>query len=375
MEFIIEEEETNTQIISESQIDKSINQFINELGRYNENIKTKLKNIDKAGVDTIPCSTLRVSQNSRIYITREIVKQNNLTLEQLNTHKKGICVGITWDEYEKMKTESESESLDDELDKYLFNHIGSDNNVSCIVAILKEKGYSGSSKERQDKIKLDQEAIFKNWFPIRRKLNINTNTSRKVNEGNDKWEGHYYYSISGGEQETMKSWTGKEPQLFTTHKGFITSDQVMNANYVSLLYMIIHVHDIHKAFESIHHYKTTFENYLKQSSSKYLGKSSYNSIMELPCIINKNRHLISPILCKPISIDDFCKKHALNISHNVAVSKNIILFCDEKKVLLSDYRPGNLFWDFKHANMRQQDDTIQEYWEAIEQSIELRKNL
>lgn len=38
--------------------------------------------------------------------------------------------------------------------------------------------------------------------------------------------------------------------------------------------------------------------------------------------------------------------------------------------MLSDYRPGNLYWDFKIANMRQQNDTIEEYWEAIK---ELRK--
>ena len=43
--------------------------------------------------------------------------------------------------------------------------------------------------------------------------------------------------------------------------------------------------------------------------------------------------------------------------------------------MLSDYRPGNLFWDYKSANMRQQDDTIDEYWRSIENSLERRKNI
>jgi len=106
----------------------------------------------------------------------------------------------------------------------------------------------------------------------------------------------------------------------------------------------------------------------------YLNNSCYNLILKLKCF-NKNKHLVSPILCREIVIDDFCQENKINISHNVAISKNIILFCNNNKIMLSDYRPGNLFWDLKMANMRQQDDTIEEYWIITEKSLELRKNL
>jgi hypothetical protein len=258
----------------------------------------------------------------------------------------------------------------DELDDYLFKNIGSNQNVSCIIVIIKTSGYSGSSKERQDKVKLEEEIKKNNWFTLKRKENI-----KNVNEGNDKWEGHYYYMISGGEQETLKSWEGKEPQIFTTYKGFMSSNKVIYATYASLLYMMLHTKDINKVFENtekVDNYKLKLENYLK--NTEFLNKSCYSSILELKCF-DKNRILISPILCSEISIDDFCQEHRLNISHNIAVSKNMILFCDKNKIMLSDYRPGNLFWDFKIANMRQQDDTIEEYWIEIQKSLELYKNL
>ena len=345
-------------------INGKINSLISKFGKYNSKIKTKLDNINKAGVDnSIPCTTTRVSQNSRIYLHYEIVEKNNLSLRELITHEKGICIGISWSKYEEMKENIERNNLDE----YLFNNIGSDGKVSCIVVIMRTEGYSGSNRERSEKIKLDEEIILNNWIPLRRKHNI----SGQVNSGNDKWEGHYYYNISGGQQDTLRSCND---QIFTTHKGFMTSNNVIYSNYVCLLYMMLHVRDINKIFEQdeLNDYLSFFENYL--NNIYYLNKSCIELIEELKCL-NKNKILISPILCEEISIDDFSEKNKLNISHNIAVSKNQILFCEDNGILLSDYRPGNLFWDFKLGNMRQQDDTIEEYWESIKKSIKLRETL
>jgi hypothetical protein len=137
---------------------------------------------------------------------------------------------------------------------------------------------------------------------------------------------------------------------------------------------MLHVKDINKIFEQdeLNDYLSFFENYL--NNIYYFKKSCIEHIEELKCL-NKNKILISPILCEEISIDDFSEKNKLNISHNIAVSKNQILFCEDNGILLSDYRPGNLFWDFKLGNMRQQDDTIEEYWESIKKSIKLRETL
>ena len=341
---------------TEKEIRKNINAVIQKFGKYNKNIMTKLKNINKAGVDaTIP-------QDSRLFIPYELVQKNNLTLDQLNTYKGGICIGILPSKYKEL---SEKENLD-ELENYLVNNIGSDNKVSCIINIMKTHGYSGSSYERKEKSILDNLIEQNNWKPIIK--------LEKGNKGNNKWQGHSYYNISGGEQESLRSWEGKEPQIFTTYKGFMSEYKVINVVKASLIYMMLFLYDIDKIFDKkqLQQYRDIFETYLK--NQYYLDKSCYESIISLKCL-NKNGNLISPILCSEISIEDYCKENKLNISHNIAVSKNIILFCNKNNILLSDYRPGNLFWDYKLANMRQQDDTIEEYWIAIKKSFELYQNL
>ena len=58
-------------------------------------------------------------------------------------------------------------------------------------------------------------------------------------------------------------------------------------------------------------------------------------------------------------------KSFIDISHNEAVSKEKIYYCEDNNVLLSDFRPGNLFWDFHCCNMQQQDFTIEEYWSEM----------
>lgn len=138
----------------------------------------------------------------------------------------------------------------------IINNIGSDNNVSAIV-VIKTSGYSGSSKEREEKNILDELIKVNNWKPIIKKT--------KENKGNDKWEGHYYYNISGGEQITLKSWIGDEEQIFTTYKGFMTNIEVINSVKASLLYMMLFIYDIDKIIDNDDNikYKLIFEEYLK----------------------------------------------------------------------------------------------------------------
>ena len=42
--------------------------------------------------------------------------------------------------------------------------------------------------------------------------------------------------------------------------------------------------------------------------------------------------------------------------------------------MLSDYRPGNLFWDTHLGNMQQQSFTVKEFWEEMEERITKRKS-
>ena len=71
----------------------------------------------------------------------------------------------------------------------------------------------------------------------------------------------------------------------------------------------------------------------------------------------------------------FKEKKGINISHNEAVNKEKIYPDSSNNIMLSDYRPGNLFWDTQIGNMQQQDFTIDEYWEEINKRIKRRIKL
>ena len=55
----------------------------------------------------------RVSQNSRIFIPYDIVTKNNLTIQQLDTYNKSICVGINYSKYEELLHNENNNELDD----------------------------------------------------------------------------------------------------------------------------------------------------------------------------------------------------------------------------------------------------------------------
>ncbi len=331
-----------------------------------KSIQTKLKNINKAADDNaIPCTTKRVSQTSREFIPYKIIKYNNITLQQLQTEPNGVAVGLSYDVYESLR-DSDNKT---ELEQYLLKNIGGNNIVSSIVYIMKEEGSSGSGPQREMLKKLKLEIVKNNWQPITIHGTFAHGTKHM---GNEKWQGHYYYNICGGAQERLKSWTDKEPQIFTTYKNHMNNKQVVDDNKACLIYQMLHTWDINKYIKKAEadKFKKQLGDYLK--TKKYMEQNCLELINNLK-VIDKEGNLVSPILCKNLSIEDFEKEKAINISHNEAVCKNKIYWCENNKILLSDYRPGNLFWDLKIGNMQQQDFTLDEYWVDHNERTELRK--
>ena len=327
-----------------------------------KNIRTKLKNINKAGICDV-CPTKRVSQNSRILLPYYIIRKSGLKLGQLKTYTSGVVIELPFREYERIRNSSVG---DDEIDDYIINNIGGDtsNPVAAIITIRKENGYSGSSVQREDLIRLKNEIILRSWEPVA--YNPEKTMKGRKNKGNSNWSGHYYYKISGGSQESFKSHPNKEPQIFTTHKGFMSTEKIITDVIASLVWQMLHIFDIDKyiSTEDALKYKQTLEEYLKDTM--YLGTSCYESIKKLENI--RYGKLISPITRNAISITAFDKEAVgdrkddiVDISHNEAVNKNNIRFCPENNVMLSDYFPGNLFWDTHLGNMQQQSFTLKEY--------------
>jgi len=332
-----------------------------------KNIRTKLKNINKAGICDV-CPTKRVSQNSRISLPYYIIRKSGLTLDQLKTHTSGVVIELPFREYERIRNSSSVSGImmNDELDAYIMNNIGgaTSNSVATIVTIRKENGYSGSSVQREDLIRLKNEIVVRGWEPVA--YNPEKTMKGRKNKGNENWSGHYYYKVSGGSQQSFKSHPNKEPQIFTTHKGFMSSEKVIIDVIASLVWQMLHIFDIDKFIprEDALKYKQTLEDYLKKTT--YLGESCYNSIKKLENI--RYGKLISPITRNDISINAFDKEAVgdrkddiVDISHNEAVNKHNIRFCPENNVMLSDYFPGNLFWDTHLGNMQQQSFTLKEY--------------
>jgi hypothetical protein len=327
-----------------------------------KNIRTKLKNINKAGICDV-CPTKRVSQNSRILLPYYIIRKSGLKLGQLKTYTSGVVIELPFREYERIRNSSVG---DDEIDDYIINNIGGDtsNPVAAIITIRKENGYSGSSVQREDLIRLKNEIILRSWEPVA--YNPEKTMKGRKNKGNSNWSGHYYYKISGGSQESFKSHPNKEPQIFTTHKGFMSTEKIVTDVIASLVWQMLHIFDIDKyiSTEDALKYKQTLEEYLKDTM--YLGTSCYESIKKFENI--RYGKLISPITRNAISITAFDKEAVgdrkddiVDISHNEAVNKNNIRFCPENNVMLSDYFPGNLFWDTHLGNMQQQSFTLKEY--------------
>jgi len=345
---------------AEANIEKQISNIVKLLPI---SIQTKLTNIDKAGVEG-PCTTQRVSQSSRISIPYENVK--GFSVAQLATHAGGVVIRLQYDKYEEIRDNPER----NELEEHILNNIGGNRVVSCFICMTKEDGYSGSSELRVQYKRFEEEKKIKKWTPIKR---ICHHGDTDKNKGNEKWSGHYYYKISGGQQDSILSHPDKEDQMFTTYKGFMSTKKVINDVKACLIYSLLHCYDMCDVIphELLVKYKQNLEEYLKRTN--YMGKSCYELTRVLGTI--KNGQLYSPINCERLSVKMFETEKMINISHNEAVCKNKIYFCESNRVMLSDYRPGNLFWDTHLSNMQQQDFTIEEYWIDHDKRTALRDSL
>lgn len=351
-------------ITNDSNKKANISKLISKIIKhFPKSIQTKLSNINKAGVEG-PCTTKRVSQESRVSIPYSII--SSFSLDQLKTYTNGLVIRLPFNEYEQIRDKTERNELED----YLLNNIGGNNVVSCFICITKEDGYSGSSEQRSQYERLTGEIKKNVWYPIKK---VSGDGSKDVNKGNDKWTGHYYFNISGGQQDCILSHPDKEDQILTTYKGFMSNSKVIDDVKACLIYQLLHCYDICEMINlsELSEYKTELDEHLK--TTFYMGKSCSESISKLGTI--KKGVLISPIRCEKLSIKLFEKEKAIDISHNEAVNKKKIYFCENNQILLSDYRPGNLFWDTHLGNMQQQEFTIEEYWEDHHRRSAMRAEL
>lgn len=323
-------------------------------------VVTKLKNINKSMCDCILTSK-RISQDSRILIPYTIITMNNLSIQNLDTYINGIVIDLPFQDYLHIQNKQYEEL--NEIEKYMLSNIGSNNNVSCILTIT--NSYSGGSYTLQQLLYIFKQHIQNNhWKPVKR----NTDYTKDIYKGNEKWEGHYYYRICGGSNKIQEishpNESDKDYQIFTTYKSFMNGNKYIYDVKASLYYQLLYFEDIEEYIhnnDDLQQFRSFLYSHLQ--NSVYLEKNvidwfDYNKIF-----LVENNIVYSPTLIEPLRID---KIETIQISHNEAIVKQKIYYDTNMKTIVSDYRPGNLFWDYKLGNMQQQDFTIVEFWKSIE---------
>lgn len=343
-----------------------IRQTINALLKhFSKPIQTKINNITAKSQVTsaIPFTKKRNAIYGCLFIPYDIITKNNLELNQLQqSYKKHhVTIGLTWKNYKQLKYKY-SLGVSNQLDEYLFTNIGGNDIVSSIIYIMKQEGNSGSGEQRNDLQELIKEIAVNGWTPVTSLVPLGTR-----NMINEKWGGHYYYNISGGQQNALQSWEGKAPLIFTTYKNSAANKDIADYVTATMLWQMIHIEDIDSCIKEdkkkiFKEQKIKLEMFLK--NKKFMGKTCMELIDEI--IWKQDNTLWGPIRKECLTIKNFddslgAEKHLIaQVSHNEATCKNKLYWDEDNQCILSDYRPGNLFWETKLGNMEQQDFTIEE---------------
>lgn len=172
----------------------------NFLSTFGEAIGTKFRNISgKTGQYNVPGELFqkRTHRKNRVLIPWKDVKNNNLTMEMLETFSGGVTVDFINNDF-----------FDENNEIYpvfsqLKRKLGSNEKVASIISIKSESGSSSSAIQRNSFNKLinNIQVFYNNSCYIINKNNYKDFYIRKVadgNIGNDKWEGFLYISIRGG---------------------------------------------------------------------------------------------------------------------------------------------------------------------------------
>ena len=349
--------------------------YLSKFGRTNEekhNIKEKLKNIcGKTGQYDVPDELYqkRTSRSNRVLISWKNVEKNKLTLKQLETFSGGIVVEFINEDYFEKDSNLES------LFNILKNRLGSDEIVSSMISIRNESGSSSSHIERNAFDKLKREIPDYQNHLIKRKPGIESS-----GKGNNKWEGYIYYSIKGGQQNTILSHTtGPFPQLFNPACDFANEDICLDIDLVLGYFTMFSIDKGNLGVSQ----KTEYDNLLKEirkelENSKYDFGNLLKYCDNHPCLLLESGKLFDPIQVEKVDITDFSinnksDKNNLDLTHDEAVNKGKYYFDKTKNCILTPTRPNNIFWSKHLSNMMQQNFSLSEYFEHEERIVAKRK--
>lgn len=338
-----------------------------------DKLKTKFSNLcGKTGQYDVPDELFqkRTARKNRVLISWRAVKNNSLTLKQLETFEGGVVV-------EFLNAEFFQDLPDDPTFNQLKGRLGADDKVSAMISIRGEGGTSDTRKPREAFELLKK--VFPDWQSqlIRRKPGFEKN----VNQGNEKIEGFVYVRIAGGQQDTFFSHDNGE-LLFNPACEYASTEVSTELDLV-MLYFALHSFDMNSI--SNPSLKQEIRNEIEVVGSilrhcKYDSGNLLDYCVNHPSLKMGNGQLFDPIQVVPIfnrdfSISDTRSLEHLNLTHNEPVELERFVFDSTRQQILSPARPQNVFWSKHLSNMMQQHLTLQEFFDFQDQIVAKRHAL
>lgn len=359
---------------------------INFLAMFGNNIKTKLSNVcAKTGQYNVPSELFqkRTPRSNRVLISWRAVRDNKLTLQQLNAFEGGVAVEFLNNDF------FNDENNENEVFLSLKNKIGSDENVSAIISIRSEGGSSSSALPREAFAKLinNTEILYKGSTII---INSDNYINYKIKQlehggtGNEKWTGFLFVSIRGGQQDTIETHHGEELTIFNPACEYASKKIRIDLDLVTCYFALKSI-DVNSLDENsaIKYNKiiADLERVLKlckYNSAGFAG-NLYDYCVNHPSVRMKKNQLTDPIQLSKIDISDFNKKcrgqDCVDFTHNEAVNFEKYYWDTEQNTILSPARPSNIFWSLHLSNMMQQEHTLEEYFDYEKKRYEERQRL
>lgn len=359
-------------------------------GSFNRDIRTKFGNIcGKTGSYGVPLPLFqrRTHRKNRALITWSSVRDNNLTIEQLNTFEGGITVELVNEDY------FIEDNRNNPVFAELVNRIGSDDNVSSIITFRSETGLSSSSHQREyfNRLLNNTEVNYKG-----EQITINEDNytdyyltqTEQGGVGNEKWSGFLFVSIRGGQQDSIESHI-ENITLFNPAVEYLSAEISLDLD-LTMSYFALHSIE----YETLDPSQQEEYDIIRENLIRHLQESTYESEVYSGNLLDYcNNHpsiligtrvgdnkLYDPIQVERIDIMDFSIKNKdhpnnLDFTHDESVNRDRFVWDEAKQCVLPPSRPTNVFWSKHLSNMMQQDFTLEEFFRHEEVIVERRRRL
>ena len=356
---------------------------------FGTNMRAKFSNVcSKTGSYDVPLELFqkRTPRKNRALISWKAVKNNNLTLEQLDTFEGGVVVDFINNDF------FDEDNYKDSLFQELKERLGSNKNVSSIISIKSESGSSSSAVQREAFSKLTNNTKI-NYLGNEICINADNYEQYAIKQniggrgqGNDTWSGFLFISIRGGQQDTIETHSGKELTLFNPACEYASADVCVDIDLVMSYYALASIDEKSLGWGSD---KWREYKFLVQNLEKMLATIEYDNSGYKGNLLNyvKNQYSISlvpgqltdPIQLIPITIDKFNissrTEDSIDFTHEEAVIYEKYYWDSIKKCVLSPARPTNVFWSYHLSNMMQQNYNLEDYFKYEEERFEKRQAL